>query len=736
MSDFHVLLVTPPFTQLNTPYPATAYLKGFLNASGIASTQSDLGIEVILALFTPQKLEELFAHFPVDATHSAQAHFVFDRRRDYIRLIPGIVHFLQGKDETLAYPFSHKNTFPCGQRFRDTEIQSELFGIAGIQDKAKYYCTLVLEDFSDYLQEVVDPHFGFSRYAERIARCASSFETIYHELEQETRFIEEIMLQGFDALIQQTNPKLIAITAPFPGNVFASFRCAQFVKQKYPSIAIAFGGGFANTELREVSDPRVFEFMDFICLDDGEIPLLHITEYLQKRRPIELLKRTFICRDGIVEFINGSIQQDLKQDRYGNPDTTGLPLPDYISVLEISNPMHRLWNDGRWNKLTMAHGCYWGKCTFCDISLPYIRDYEPIAAALICDRMEYLMQQTQQSGFHFVDEAAPPALMKEVALEIIRRRLVVTWWTNIRFEKAFTRDLCILLRESGCVAVSGGLEVASDRLLALIKKGVSLEQVTHVTKNFRSAGILVHAYLMYGYPTQTTQETIDSLEVVKQLFEQDLLQSAFWHQFALTVHSPIASEPERYGIQILQTTKGTFANNDLEFKDLTGIDHNAFSFGLKKSMYNYMHGLGFEKEVHTWFDKSDFKLKIPRTGVAPNFIASIVQQDQLPSVKPNLRVVWLGQVLRAERITKSRKGNSWEELQLILALKDTDQTIHIPAQQGEWLLHWLNQASLDHPPVTLGQLQSDFERNNLGDFELFWCNKPMNLAYKWGVLVV
>ena len=149
--------------------------------------------------------------------------------------------------------------------------------------------------------------------------------------------------------------------------------------------------------------------------------------------------------------------------------------------------MHSLWSDGRWNKLTMAHGCYWGKCTFCDISLDYISLYEPIAATILVDRMEQLIAQTGEQGFHFVDEAAPPALMRAVALEILKRKLTVTWWTNIRFEKNFTQDLCHLLKASGCIAVSGGLEVASDRLLKLIDKGVTVEQVAQVTRSFTAA---------------------------------------------------------------------------------------------------------------------------------------------------------------------------------------------------------------------------------------------------------
>src|SRR5690606_16518363 len=319
-----------------------------------------------------------------------------------------------------------------------------------------------------------------------------------------------------------TQPKLVCFSVPFPGNLYSAFRCAQYIKSRYPHTKIAMGGGFPNTELRSVSDARVFEFFDFITLDDGELPIEMLISHVNSSPLSEGLgeaKRTFLLENGTIVYKNNSTKPDYKQSEVGTPDYTDLPLDKYISVIEIANPMHSLWSDGRWNKLTMAHGCYWGKCTFCDISLDYIKIYEPIAAKILVDRMEQLIEQTGETGFHFVDEAAPPALMKALALEIIKRKLTVTWWTNIRFEKNFTRDLCQLLKTSGCIAVSGGLEVASDRLLALIDKGVTVAQVAQVTRNFTEANIMVHAYLMYGYPTQTVQETVDSLEMVRQLFE-------------------------------------------------------------------------------------------------------------------------------------------------------------------------------------------------------------------------
>src|SRR6185312_10968974 len=169
--------------------------------------------------------------------------------------------------------------------------------------------------------------------------------------------------------------------------------------------------------------------------------------------------------------------------------------------------------------------------------------------------------ETGQTGFHFVDEAAPPAALEALANRLIERGVVITWWGNIRFEKAFTPELCKLLARSGCVAVSGGLEVASDRLLALMKKGVTVEQVARVTRAFSTAGVMVHAYLMYGFPTETAQDTVDALERVRQLFAEGCVQSAFWHRFTATAHSPIGQEPKLFGIRLHREPAVTFARN-------------------------------------------------------------------------------------------------------------------------------------------------------------------------------
>jgi hypothetical protein len=589
-----------------------------------------------------------------------------------------------------------------------------------------------LEDLSDFIVENVDENFGFSRYAERLGRCAYFFDEIHAALQSEPSFIEKTFLDLLEGKLQKHAPTLAAVSVPFPGNLFAAFRAAQYIKKNHPSIKICMGGGFPNTELRSLSDARVFEYFDFITLDDGEKPLELLYEFVRGKKSSKELKRTFLLHEGTVMYCNESKEKDYRQSETGTPDYSDLPLGSYVSVIEVANPMHRLWSDGRWNKLTMAHGCYWGKCTFCDITLDYIKNYHIVSPQMLCDRVEELIAQTGNNGFHFTDEAAPPALMRDFALEIIKRRLVISWWTNIRFEKSFTKDLCLLLKASGCVAVSGGLEVASDRLLQLIEKGVTVAQTAQVCKNFRDAGIMVHAYLMYGYPTQTTQETIDSLEMVRQMFAEGVLHSGFWHQFALTSHSPIGHNPEKFKVKITNETVGSFANNDLYFEDATGENHEKFSFGLKKSLFNFMHGLCLDNPLQDWFD-----FKIPRTSVAKNYIAKAIENyEQNLTPKAGAKIVWINEMPLIEKVRKSKKGQTQNLVRLIFFAQSNEAELLLSEKEGEFLCDTLQKISIFTGKMrTLAEVKTEYESAFDEPFELFFFNKVIFKLRDAGLLI-
>ena len=630
-----VLSLIPPMTQLNTPYPSTAYLTGFLRSRGIEAVQEDLALALVLSFFTPEGMAEIReqALNLLEENRSASVNFFLDYFDVYQSTISPVIAFLQGRDSTLSHRINAREFLPEGPRFASLDVFDDkesadslawAFGALGSHDRARHLATLYLNDLSDVLRDAVDDRFEFVRYAESLAGSQPTFTPLADALNAQPTLMDLHLQELASQAIKRHHPNLVLLSVPFPGAMYAALRIAQTIKEIHPQIKIALGGGYVNTELRELSDVRIFDYVDFITLDSGERPLLALLEHLKGKRSSGRLVRTFIRNSkNQVQYLNWQ-EPDVPFEEVGTATWDGLPLDSYLSLLDMLNPMHRLWSDGRWNKLTVAHGCYWKKCSFCDVSLDYISRYETASASLLVDRIEQIIAETRQTGFHFVDEAAPPKALKALAEELIRRKVLISWWGNIRFEKTFTPELAQLLAKSGCIAMSGGLEVASDRLLNLMKKGVSVEQVAQVTKGFSDSGILVHAYLMYGFPTQTVQETVDALEYVRQLFENGCIQSGFFHRFICTVHSPVGLNPKEYGIELIPLPEITFAKNDISFIDPTGVDHDALGQGLKKAIYNYMHGVGFEMKAQSWFDGLD--MAIPKTTVSKNFIENALNR--------------------------------------------------------------------------------------------------------------
>ncbi|MEX1165404.1 MAG: radical SAM protein, partial [Hydrogenophaga sp.] len=439
-------------TQLNTPYPSTAYLTGFLRSRGIKAAQSDMALALVLRLFTAEGLDAVRkrAEALPEAKRSGSVHAFIDQFAAYRATIGPSIRFLQGGDSTLAHRIAMRGLLPEGPRFTVLDAFDDdgsgdplawAFGALGVQDKARHLATLYLNDLADVLRDAVDPRFEFVRYAESLASSQPCFDPLAKALDAPKTLIDELLIELTLAEVAQHQPTLVLLSVPFPGSVYAALRMGQAIKAAHPTVKIALGGGYVNTELRELKEPRLFNFVDFVTLDSGERPLLSLIEHLNGQRGPQRLQRTFVRdAEGQVQYINLA-EPDIPFEDVGTATWDGLPIQKYLSLLDMLNPMHRLWSDGRWNKLTVAHGCYWKKCSFCDVSLDYIGRYETATAEKLVDRIQQIVEETGQTGFHFVDEAAPPKALKALAQELIRRDLNISWWGNIRFEKTFTPEL-------------------------------------------------------------------------------------------------------------------------------------------------------------------------------------------------------------------------------------------------------------------------------------------------------
>lgn len=594
-----IWLIIPPLTQLNTPYPATAFLSGFLREKGFEVAQTDLGIELVSRIFTRSFISKVFDNAESKRLSKRMRRIQKCRFRYEICVEP-VVNFLRGNDATLAVRIANRTFLPEGPRFDALADVEWAFGFSGTTDLAKHLATLFLEDLSDFIRETLDSHFDLIRYAEHLSSYAPEFKELEEALSEPLTLIDELMLSILTEFMERESPDLIGFSVPFPGCLYGALRCAQYIKKNCKSMPLVMGGGFVNTELRSISEKHFFDYIDYLILDDGELPLLKLIQFLEGSIPETDLIRTFYVKDNQLIY-SGNDTQILPFAESGTPDFTGISLSKYISLSEMVNPMHRLWSCGQWNKMMVAHGCYWAKCAFCDTTLDYICRYDPPSATSVVDKMERIMAQTGQSGFHFVDEALPPKLLKDIAIEILERGLVVSFWGNIRFEKSYTPEFCELLARAGCVAVSGGMEVASNRLLKKMNKGVTVEQVTAAAQNLTEAGIMVHAYLMYGFPTESFQEIVEALGNVRDLFQQGTLQSAFWHRYAMTVHSPSGKDPQTYGIMNVETELHSFCNNEIAYDEDLDYDVEVVGEGLRLATYNFMHDLGYEIPLEEWF---------------------------------------------------------------------------------------------------------------------------------------
>lgn len=725
-----ILLVTPPLTQLNTPYPATAHLTGFLRARGYETAQADLGLAMVLRLFSREGLAQAFTRIKqTEQPWRGEIQQILALEPAYLETIEPVIAFLQGKDPMLAAHLARPGFLPEGPRFAADRRPGQGPCSVSPSDTARHRATLYIEDLTDLLHSTVAPHFYLNRYAEQIMHATSSFDRIEEALAQPLSLTDELLIETLWPSLHRTRPDVVGLTVPFPGNLFGALRIAQAIKSRHPRILIVLGGGYVNTELRRLQDPRLFQYVDYVTLDDGERPFLCLLEHLAGGRPEALLRRTFLRKDGRVVFRDGSSEPDVPMHELGTPTYEGLPLTNYLSILDSLNPMHRLWSEGHWNKLTVAHGCYWKQCTFCDVGLNYIARYEMTPTDVLLQQITALIQETGQRGFHFVDEAAPPAALKALALRLLETHTTISWWGNIRFEEAFSPDLARLLAASGCIAVTAGLEAASDRLLERMKKGITVDQTARVAAAFRQAGILVHAYLMYGCPGETIADTVDSLERVRQLFAHHLLQSAFWHKFTATAHSPIGLNPAAEGLTILGPPFEGFAENDLRHADPAATCPPWLGEGLRAALLNYMEQAGFDIPSQRWFSH---RVKPPR--VTKTWLTQALAASSDVPLTAERRCVWIGgrPVVAATGRTRNR---------VILPTRTEDFTISLASPHTEWLLRFLHESTpslsrRNHAYPRLAEVRDRFPAAGARGFDRFSRGSAWQSIRQAGLLLV
>lgn len=687
-----VVIIQPPLAQLNGPYPSGAYLAAFfrrLFSDGMSSPGSvrwiDSGNDFFLDLFSAAGIARLFDLSRADALKKADAacaagdaETAFQLRR-YVSLerawvswIDGIVSILRGGDRELSNAFVRSPFAPRGAR-----MDAFLSGLAEdssgepTADDARMLATLALEDLADYIVAAFDPAFSLVRYAEAAAAGVRDFAPVEAALSAPivTAFVEPLFertWKSLDSSLPAGDALLFCVSVPFPGCLVGALACARSIRRHYGARAvISMGGGYVNTELRSCENPRLFSYVDILSFDRGYGGYAALIRALVAGghavgavpSPAEALRASGIPRRLFcpAEFV--AYENDVTKTL--SPDYSDIDFSRYPRLADDPNPMHRLWSDGTWLKAYLAHGCYWHRCSFCDVSLDYIALYLPVGIEKLYKDLRRQAIDKRVHGIHLVDEAAPPRALRDFALENLRASRsvglpgrdappdgvgLIPFWGNIRFEKTFTRDLADFLSAGGLVAVSGGIEIASAEGFKAVGKGIDLDNLVATCAAFKEAGVLVHAYLIYGYWDETAQDVIDSAETMRQLFASGLVDSAFWHKFTLTRHSRVQCERSSGMHAALEPIDegGDFADNVLSFAGER--ESERFSDPLARALGAWMAGDGLDRPIRSWFPYA-----MPAPRVAKNLIETCISKyecsrdrERDAACDPAARYYWAG----------------------------------------------------------------------------------------------
>jgi radical SAM superfamily enzyme YgiQ (UPF0313 family) len=681
-----VLLVQPPFVQLNAPYPAVAYLASFCRREGHEVECLDLSIELFHRIFSAEGLARIFteadkrlpSRMPgFDAATRANILRYLSNAGRYVQSIDPIVRLLSTGDEAFSYELAAGRRVPWGHRAEGFLDAND--GEIGASD-APLLASLIIEDLTDFIRFSLDPEFSLVRYAETKASSQPDFTVI------EAAAHDSWLLDAFfrplvrDCLGRET-PGLACVTVPFPGTLPGALVFAEEAKRAFGSgFPIAFGGGYVSTELRRLRDSSLFDYADYLCYDAGYAALAGVIASASGDDG-RLFKTIVRSGDRIVAhgfdgmdlaFFRTEPCYETRQPpdagqlrafddmaiRRVFPDFSGLSLSRYVRIIEGTNPMHALWSGAAWLKARLAYGCYWRRCAFCDTALEYIARFAPASADALFDHLLEQSRLTGQRGVHFVDEAMPVGHLLRFGLANLGKGTPLVFWGNARLEARFDEDACAFLAEAGLIGVSFGLEMVTETGLAQTRKGIGLDSIVRSLAALKRNGILAHAYLIYGWPGQSEADIIDSMEIVRQLFVEGLLVSAFWHRFILTRHSPLYAEWRDGKLPSLRVNEPawTFGANDLSFDGEEEFEK--YGAGLDSALDAWMERADLDQPVKVWFD-----FKVARTRIEEDHVSKLAaaaeRRARAPEPGRGRRAVWLGGRCIREETAQGRARLTW-----------------------------------------------------------------------------
>ncbi len=509
-----VVLIYPPFGAPGIPPYSIASLASYLSLRGIPTQPVDLNNAFYRRYLSPRRLRmvDQFAASRIGQL-GTKTQLSFSEMVEYVRLI----HLLRASKE-------------CR---RDMD---HLFDPAAAMDRerrAKALNNAINMASLPYFPDIVDIQGQLVKYFSPRNEY-SSRDIIAGSKEQDWLYADLAALLDSEPSLE--NAVLVGLSVCFPHQVLAALKCARILKQQRPNVHVCLGGSFVSCHMRRTRSSRLFEVVDSLVLDDGELPLEQLFHRLSGRGS---------DLRGIPSLVYPNGTRVDRNSAAPAPDMESLPPPDYHRLALDEYPIPR---DQMWLSLRLSRGCAWRRCSFCRTGLPLVKNHQQPTVDFLFRQIEAIVERTGVTTFQFSDDSASPEVLEQLSRRIISRGLPLHWSTSLRFSNRLTVERGMLFKRAGCSHVFLGLESYNDRLLRLMNKGITTRMVDRVLSNLSWAGLPVFLYMIIGFPTETEREALESFQRVEQFRKEGSIAGCLYSPFQIIPFSAVALKPEKYGI--------------------------------------------------------------------------------------------------------------------------------------------------------------------------------------------
>lgn len=392
---------------------------------------------------------------------------------------------------------------------------------------------------------VVNDLIRFDLFEELFSVADKYFEYIENS---EYKQYEEFFSVISDEIIKQ-NYDYIGFSVNSSGQAIAALILTKILREKGIKSHICYGGSETHFLKSVVLKNKKYfdDYIDTLMLGAGEHPTLELFEYLEGNRNIKDVTN-IIYKNEKGEIKENKVKQILEKNfvfsSYKGYNFNEYTLPESVIPIRTS------------------FGCYWGKCTFCNYNS--ITKYEQRSVNSVISEIKYYIKNYKVNNFYFVDAALSPKFLREFSKKIKQENLEIYYFSNLRFEKDYTKEFLAQLYETGLRVCGWGLESASPRILKLMRKGTKIENSKTILKNAHEIGLINHLYYIVGFPTETEEDFNITCDFI--INNIDCINSIAHHFFSLYKGSYIFSHPKEFGIKPEEIlTKTVFSNLDIKY---------------------------------------------------------------------------------------------------------------------------------------------------------------------------